>query len=158
MHAMTCGLALAVALSLADPAVAVSAARPHWTAGDPVAVADEPLFVDIVARADRLKTTAEAWTSADLSALLGGPDWAGFKAEALALADRDMQGHLVLAERGVDGDLKCILRGISEDIPLRLTAMEAATTDADRAAALSDLVHLLDDNVAVIIAPPQPEV
>jgi len=31
-------------------------------------------------------------------------------------------------------------------------------SDAQRAAALSDLVHLLDDNVAVITAPPQPEV
>ncbi|MBU1324831.1 MAG: hypothetical protein KJ676_06275 [Alphaproteobacteria bacterium] len=155
---MSCGLALAVALSLTDPAVATAAAQPAWQAGDPVTVAEEPLFVDIVARAGKLKTTAEGWAAMDLAAVLGGPDWAGFKTDALALADRDMQGHLVLKERGVDGDLKCILRGISEDIPVRLTAFESAASPEERASALSELVHLFDDNVAVITAPPQPEV
>jgi hypothetical protein len=155
---MSCGLALAVALSLTDPAVATAAAQPAWQAGDPVVVAEEPLFLDIVARAEKLKITAEGWAAMDLAAVLGGPDWAGFKADALALANRDMQGHLVLKERGVDGDLKCILRGISEDIPVRLTAFEAAATPEERASALSELVHLFDDNVAVITAPPQPEV
>jgi hypothetical protein len=94
----------------------------------------------------------------DLAVVLGGPDWTAFKADALALADRDMQGHLVLKERGVDGDLKCILRGISEDIPVRLSAFESAASPEERASALSELVHLFDDNVAVITAPPQPEV
>lgn len=155
---MSCGLALAVALTLTDPSVAASAAQPAWQAGDPVAVADEPLFVDIVARAGRLKGTAEAWAGRDLSALLTGPDWATFKTDALALAERDMQGHLVLKERGVDGDLKCILRGISEDIPVRLTAFETAASAEERASALAELAHLFDDNVAVITAPPQPEV
>jgi hypothetical protein len=79
-------------------------------------------------------------------------------AEALALADRDMQGHLVLAERGVDGDLKCILRGISEDIPVRIAAVEAAATPAERRVALDELAYLLNDNVEVITAPPQPPV
>ncbi|MBX9576378.1 MAG: hypothetical protein K2X07_12155 [Caulobacteraceae bacterium] len=155
---MSCGLALAVALSLTDPAVAAAAAQPAWTPGDPVTVAEEPLFVDIVARAGKLKITAEGWASMDLAVVLGGPDWTAFKADALALADRDMQGHLVLKERGVDGDLKCILRGISEDIPVRLTAFESAASPEERASALSELVHLFDDNVAVITAPPQPEV
>jgi hypothetical protein len=155
---MSCGLALAVALSLTDPAVATAAAQPAWTPGDPVTVAEEPLFVDIVARAGKLKITAEGWASMDLAVVLGGPDWTAFKADALALADRDMQGHLVLKERGVDGDLKCILRGISEDIPVRLTAFESAASPEERASALSELVHLFDDNVAVITAPPQPEV
>lgn len=155
---MSCGLALAVALSLTDPAVATAAAQPAWTPGDPVTVAEEPLFVDIVARAGKLKITAEGWASMDLAVVLGGPDWTAFKADALALADRDMQGHLVLKERGVDGDLKCILRGISEDIPVRLSAFESAASPEERASALSELVHLFDDNVAVITAPPQPEV
>jgi len=155
---MSCGLALAVALSLTDPAVATAVAQPAWTPGDPVTVADEPLFVDIVARAGKLKITAEGWASMDLAVVLGGPDWTAFKADALALADRDMQGHLILKERGVDGDLKCILRGISEDIPVRLTAFESAASPEERASALSELVHLFDDNVAVITAPPQPEV
>jgi len=155
---MSCGLALAVALSLTDPAVATAASQPAWTPGDPVTVAEEPLFVDIVARAGKLKITAEGWASMDLAVVLGGPDWTAFKADALALANRDMQGHLVLKERGVDGDLKCILRGISEDIPVRLTAFESAASPEERASALSELVHLFDDNVAVITAPPQPEV
>jgi hypothetical protein len=154
---MSCGIALAVALTLTDPAVATSAALPAWSPGDPVAVADEPLFQDIVARAGRLKATAEGWSGVDLTTLLAGPDWAAFRADSLALAERDMQGHLVLKERGVDGDLKCILRGISEDIPVRLTAFETAGSDAERASALSELVHLFDDNGAVITAPPQPE-
>lgn len=155
---MSCGIALAVALTLTDPAVAASAAQPHWTPGDPIVVAAEPLFVDIVDRAGRLRGLAEGWAGADLSALLAGPDWAAFKVDAMALSERDMQGHLVLKERGVDGDLKCILRGISEDIPVRLTAFEAATSDAERASALAELAHLFEDNVEVITAPPAPEV
>ena len=57
-----------------------------------------------------------------------------------------------------DGDLKCILRGIAEDIPLKLDAVEAATSPAARATALSELTYLLNDNVEVVTAPPQPEV
>jgi hypothetical protein len=68
-----------------------------------------------------------------------------------------MQGHLILAERGTDGDLKCILRGIAEDIPVKLDAVEQATTPEARALALSELSYLLNDNVEVITAPPQPE-
>ena len=67
-----------------------------------------------------------------------------------------MQGHVTLRERNVDGDLKCILRGISEDLPGRLDAVETAPDDRERSVALSELSHLLDDNAAVILAPPQP--
>ena len=63
-----------------------------------------------------------------------------------------------MAERGTDGDLKCILRGISEDMPKKVEAVQAAATPAARAEALSDLSYLLNDNVEVITAPPQPEV
>lgn len=69
-----------------------------------------------------------------------------------------MQGHLILKERGTDGDLKCILRGISEDMPKKVAALEAAATPTERRAALDDLAYLLNDNVEVITAPPQPEV
>ena len=154
---MSCAAALALALSFTDPAVAQAAAMPAWSAGDPVSVASEPLFADIAARAARLKATAEGWASADLAAVQSGADWSTFKSDALALADRDMQGHLVLKERGVDGDLKCILRGISEDIPVRLTAFETAASPEERASAMAELAHLFDDNAAVILAPPQPE-
>ena len=65
---------------------------------------------------------------------------------------------MVLKERGTDGDLKCILRGIAEDIPVKIAAVEAATTPAERRLALEELHYLLNDNVEVITAPPQPEV
>jgi hypothetical protein len=74
------------------------------------------------------------------------------------LAEMDMQGHRRLAERGTDGDLKCILRGIAEDLPLKLSAVEASPEGAKRDAALTDLGYLLRDNVEVITAPPAPEV
>lgn len=158
---MSCGLAVAAALLLTDPNVAISAARPPAAPGAPVAVASEPLFADIVARASVLKAVTESWTAsgaADGAGFFGSTDWAEFRAGAEALAELDMQGHLILKERGVDGDLKCILRGISEDIPGRLAAVEAATSSQERAVAVAELTHLFDDNAAVITAPPQPEV
>ena len=74
------------------------------------------------------------------------------------LAALDMQGHLILKARGTDGDLKCILRGIAEDMPLKVAAVAAAATPAERRLALEELHYLLNDNVEVITAPPQPEV
>jgi len=149
---MSCGIAIAAALLLSDPNVALAAAQPVAVAGAPISVASEPLFADIVTRSSALKAVVDGW---------GGtvePDAFGaFKAQADQLAAMDMQGHLVLKARGTDGDLKCILRGISEDIPLKLAAVEAATTPEARATALSELAYLLNDNVEVITAPPQPE-
>ena len=158
---MSCGVALAVSLLLSDPNVAMAAAQPPAPADAPVSVAGEPLFVDIVARSGRLRGEVQAWMAAgaaDRAEFFTGPDFSGFKARAGELAALDMQGHLVLKERGVDGDLKCILRGIAEDIPVKLSAVEAASTPAERNVALDELHYLLNDNVEVITAPPQPEV
>lgn len=158
---MSCGVILAVSLLLSDPNVALAAARPPTVADAPVSVAGEPLFADIVARSGALKGVVQGWmeagvmTQADFAA---GPAFTGFKAEAVELAALDMQGHLILKERGTDGDLKCILRGISEDIPVKVAAVEAAATPTERRVALDELVYLLNDNVEVITAPPQPEV
>jgi hypothetical protein len=149
---MTCGIALAAALLLSDPNVALAAAEPAAVAGAPVSVASEPLFADIVARASALKALSQG--SAPEATPAG---WAGFRAQATELAGLDMQGHLILAERGVDGDLKCILRGIAEDIPVKLDAVEAAASPEARALALSELTYLLNDNVEVITSAPQPE-
>lgn len=150
---MSCGLALAAALLMSDPSVALAAAQPVAVPGAPVSVASEPLFADIVARASALKALASGFTP---DAVPSG--WTDFRTQATALADLDMQGHLILAERGTDGDLKCILRGIAEDIPVKLDAVEAADSPAARATALSELTYLLNDNVEVVTAPPQPEV
>ena len=148
---MSCGIAIAAALLLTDPNVALAAAEPVAVAGAPISVASEPLFADIVSRAGALKTVVEGWNGVLT-------DFDAFKIQAQELAALDMQAHLILKERGTDGDLKCILRGISEDIPLKVSAVEAAATDETRATALAELSYLLNDNVEVITAPPQPEV
>ncbi len=158
---MSCAAALAVALMLSDPNVALAAAQPPAAAEAPVSVAGEPLFADIVARSGALKGVVRGWIEAGVmnqADFAAGPAFTGFRARAVELAALDMQGHIVLKDRGVDGDLKCILRGISEDIPVKIAALEAAATPAERRVALDELAYLLDDNAEVITAPPQPEV
>ena len=158
---MSCGDALAVSLLLSDPNVALAAAQPPALASAPVSVAGEPLFVDIVTRSTTLKTMVEGWGASgliDQDGFLNGAAFADFKVQANALAEMDMQGHLILKERGIDGDLKCILRGISEDMPKKVAAVETAATSAERRVALDELAYLLNDNVEVITAPPQPVV
>lgn len=146
---MSCGVMIAAALMLTDPAVAATAASTP-TAETPVA--GEPLFVDIVSRSQTLKGVVDGWIETGFDAAA----FAGFRQDAETLAALDMQGHVTLRERNVDGDLKCILRGISEDLPGRLDAVQEASDDRERSVALSELSHLLDDNAAVILAPPHP--
>jgi hypothetical protein len=146
---MFCGIAIAASLMLSDPNVALAAAAPAAVGGAPVSVASEPLFADIVTRSSSLKAIVDGWTGAPTG-------FDAFKVQALALAELDMQGHLILKARGTDEDLKCILRGISEDIPLKVAALETATTDEARAAAIAELSYLLNDNVEVITTPPPP--
>ncbi len=158
---MSCGVVLAVSLLLSDPNVALAAAQPPAPVSAPVSVAAEPLFADIVTRSGALKGVVQGWIEAGMmnqADFAAGPAFTGFKAQAEALAASDMQGHLILKERGTDNDLKCILRGISEDIPKKVAAFEAAATAAERRVALDELAYLLNDNVEVITAPPQPEV
>ncbi|WP_332659925.1 hypothetical protein [Brevundimonas sp.] len=158
---MSCGVALAVSLLLSDPNVALAAAQPPAPVAAPAPVAGEPLFADIVSRSGALKSVVQGWIDAGVmnqSDFAASPAFTGFKAQAEALAASDMQGHLILKERGTDGDLKCILRGISEDMPKKIAAVEAATTPAERRVALDELAYLLNDNIEVITAPPQPEV
>ena len=148
---MSCGIAIAAALLLSDPNVVLAAAEPAAVAGAPVSVASEPLFIEIVTRSAELKALVDGWN--------GTPtDFGAFRTRATELADLDMQAHLILEERGTDGDLKCILRGISEDIPVKIAAVEAAATPAERRVALDELHYLLNDNVEVITAPPAPPV
>jgi hypothetical protein len=158
---MSCGAALAVALMMSNPAVAEAAAVPPVAADTPISVASEPLFADIVTRSGALKAIVDAWAAskaADQSGFFAGAEYLAFKDRAHALAESDMQGHLILKDRGTDNDLKCILRGISEDLPKKLAAVEAAPNASQRAVALSELSYLLNDNVEVITSPPAPEV
>ncbi|MGH7028382.1 hypothetical protein [Brevundimonas sp.] len=156
---MSCGIILAAALLLSDPAVAEAAALPPVAADAPVSVAHEPLFADLVARSGSLKTMVDGWIAsgeADAEGFMAGAVFTGFKSQATDLAARDLQGHLVLKERGTDNDLKCILRGISEDMLKKVAAVEAAPNAAERKAALEELAYLLNDNVEVITSPPRP--
>ena len=125
-----------------SPAVAVSA--------PPSSVATEPLFVDIVKRADALKAAVDAWKGKE--GPLAGFD--SFKVQIDELSKLDMQAHLLLKERGTDGDLKCILRGISQDLPVRLKEVETAADPRARDMALKEMFWLLRDNVEVITTPP----
>jgi len=124
-------------------------ADPH-PAPPPAALQQEPLFVDIVSRAGRLKAEVAAFRNTAVSAR--------FKGEVAELSALDMKAHILLKERGTDGDLKCILKGISEDLPIKLKVLEDATTAPAREAAATDLAYLLNDNVEVITAPPAPPV
>lgn len=126
----------------------------------PASVASEPLFSDIVKRAGGLKARAEAYRKdlpktpdAVAKALKGFDVFQGQIGELSAL---DMKGHVTLKERGAVDDLKCILRGISQDLPGKLQAVADAKTVKDQDMALRDMVYLLNDNVEVITAPPQP--
>ncbi|ACL93688.2 hypothetical protein [Caulobacter vibrioides] len=138
------------------PALAVAQAP-----AAPASVADEPLFIDIVKRARQLKAQTEAYRAhlaktdqaAAASPLKGFDAFAGRIGDLAAL---DMKGHVTLKERGAVDDLKCILRGISQDLPEKLAAVRAATTIKAQDLALRDMVYLLNDNVEVITAPPQP--
>jgi len=126
----------------------------------PASVAGEPLFVDIVGRARKLKAQTEAYRAAlpkdpaAVAAALKG--WDAFGGKIGELSTLDMKGHVTLKERGAVDDLKCILRGISQDLPEKLKAVTEAKTVKDQDLALRDMVYLLNDNVEVITAPPQP--
>ncbi|CAN5344281.1 hypothetical protein BH10PSE4_BH10PSE4_11750 [soil metagenome] len=126
----------------------------------PASVASEPLFADIVKRAGGLKAQAEAYRkalpsdSAAVAKALKGFDL--FQGRIGELSALDMKGHVTLKERGAVDDLKCILRGISQDLPGKLAAVGDAKTVKDQDQALRDIVYLLNDNVEVITAPPQP--
>lgn len=159
---MTCSAALASALILTltgpTPVGAPPAAVLTGAATLDAALADEPLFRDIVTRAGVLKARVEAWTADGTGldpAFPASDAFRALKSEAEALAALDLQAHHWLAQRDADGDLKCILRGIAEDMPVRLAVIETTEGPA-RAEALAELAHLLDDNVAVILAPPPP--
>jgi len=150
---MSCGIALAAALLAVQPAASVTV--PAAAAQNPLAA--EPLYARIVQSAGALRATAAAWRTSDLKAratAVPPTGWAEFAQASAALAELDMQGHRDLAARGFDGDLKCILKGIAEDLPKKVEAVRAAPTGAAQDTALSELLYLLDDNVAVVTAPP----
>jgi len=152
---MPCFLPLAASLALAD-----SYALPRKPPTEVSPLVSEPLYADIISRARTLE--AEVGALEALPGLKASPGVVAVKrvralaAPAETLSRLDMKGHLDLEARHRDGDLKCILKGVSQDLPRKLAAVEAARTGAEEYAALDELHYLLDDNVGVITAPPEP--
>lgn len=148
---MSCdAVALAATLWMASAAPMAASPAPAATVSAPSSVASEPLFLDIVKRAEALKTEVDGWKGK--AGPLPGFD--AFAAQITELSGLDMQAHLLLAKRGTDGDLKCILRGISQDLPVRLKEVETAADPRARDMALKEMFWLLRDNVEVITTPP----
>lgn len=153
---MSCGLALALVLASASPQAAsaqtASVQMQLAAMAAPTALAQEPLYADIVARAKALNTRVRIYQAATGELT----DLGSFRSELEALAALDMQGHFDLKARNVDGDLKCILKGIAQDLPVRFAEVQAATTAEARITALKEMSYLLNDNVEVVTAPPGP--
>jgi hypothetical protein len=155
---MSCDVALAAFLMFSQAGPGVVAAPVPAVVQAPVSVAGEPLFKDIVGRAGKLKSQVEAYRQglAGQSGAMTLPNFDAFSDGITQLAALDQQGHEVLVARGTTDDLKCILHGISQDLPAKLAAVVAAKTGHDQDTALRDMDYLLNDNVEVITAPPQP--
>jgi hypothetical protein len=115
------------------------------------AISQEPFFAGLVTEAGRLKTETEGFTPTP--SLLTHPDFQTYAQAIKALSAGDLQGHKTLKARGTDRDLKCILTGLSRDLPIKLTAIEAAKNDADMKTALTNMADLLSDNIDVIVTP-----
>lgn len=115
------------------------------------AISQEPFFAGLVTEAGRLKAETEGFKPTP--DLLTHPDFQTYAQAIKALSAGDLQGHMTLKARGTDRDLKCILTGLSRDLPIKLTAIEAAKSDADMKTALTNMANLLSDNIDVIVTP-----
>jgi hypothetical protein len=155
---MSCDVALAAFLMFAQAGPAAPPPAVVAIVQAPASVAGEPLFTDIVGRAGRLKSQVDAYRKglAGASEAITLPQFDQFSEAITELSLLDEKGHGVLVARGSTDDLKCILHGISQDLPAKLAAVVAAKTGHDQDAALRDMSYLLNDNVEVITAPPQP--
>jgi hypothetical protein len=157
---MSCDVALAAFLVFAQAGPAAAAPPPMAAVADvaPASVAGEPLFKDIVGRAGALKSQVDAYRKsvAGASEAITLPQFGQFSQSVTELSLLDQKGHEVLVARGSKDDLKCILHGISQDLTAKLAAVVAAKTGHDQDLALRDMSFLLNDNVEVITAPPQP--
>jgi hypothetical protein len=155
---MSCdAISLSAFLWLAAVSPAAASPSSPVALAAPTPVAGEPLFVDIVDRAGRLKAQSEAFAKVNLDGQVSQlPGFSAYETAIAELSDLDMKGHVLLAARGTDGDLKCILKGISQDLPVKLKALEAAPDAKARLQAVKELTYLLRDNVEVITSPPAP--
>ncbi len=114
-------------------------------------ISQEPFFAGLVSEAGRLKAETEAFKPS--TTVLAQPDFQAYAQAIHALSVGDLHGHMTLKARGTDRDLKCILTGLSRDLPIKLTAIQSAKTDADMKIALTNMAELLSDNIDVIVTP-----
>jgi hypothetical protein len=154
---MSCDVAAAAFLMFAAVSGPPQASLIPTVAEAPPPVASQPLFVDIVGRAGKLKAQVESYRTkvTGSSALVALPGEDGLAADIGQLSALDQQGSDWLKTHSSDGDLKCILHGISQDLPVKLQAVKDAKTAHDEDLALRDMVFLLRDNVEVITSPPR---
>ena len=155
---MSCDVALAAYLFLASTGPAGPPPAQMAALEVPKPVASQPLFIDIVKRAGRLRGEVEHYRTPGLKGLAAFkplPGFDKFQSDVTELAALDMQGHVELAKSGQDGDLKCILKGISQDLPLKMKTLLGAQSGQAEDAALEDMFYLLRDNVEVITTPPK---
>jgi hypothetical protein len=155
---MSCDVAAAAFLMFAAAQGPSGASLQPAMAETPAPVASQPLFVDIVGRAGKLKAQVETYRSglAGAATTVVLPDADAFAAAIGQLSVLDQQGSDWLKLHSADGDLKCIMHGISQDLPTKLAAVSAAKTAHDEDLALRDMAYLLRDNIEVITAPPIP--
>ena len=91
-----CGVALAFALAITPASYSDAAPAPAARAEAPHSVAGEPLYADIIRRAQKLEAEVAALRTPDRKASATAAPLPGFdriKAEAAQLAELDMQGQ-----------------------------------------------------------------
>lgn len=144
LFALSAACLLMAPVTQAAPAIVATPVNP---------VSLEPFYADLLKRAQTLKGTTEAFAAAPSLSLLGDPAFTAYAGEIEALQALDLKAHYDLKARGTDNDLKCVLMGVSLDLPIRLEAIRAATTEAELKDTLEDMAYLLEDNIAVIRTP-----
>jgi hypothetical protein len=117
------------------------------------AISREPLYAGLVRSAKSLKADTDRFAAHPSLAVVSTPRFKTYARNIRALSAGDLKGHYVLRDRGTDSDLKCILLGVSRDLEIKMTAIEAAKTDADLGKAFHDMSDLLSDNIDVIVTP-----
>jgi hypothetical protein len=117
------------------------------------AISREPLYAGLIRSAKALKAETDRFAAHPSLGLVSTPMFKAYARNIRALSAGDLKGHYVLRDRGTDSDLKCILMGVSRDLEIKMTAIQAAKTDADLRKAFHDMSDLLSDNIDVIKTP-----
>jgi hypothetical protein len=113
-------------------------------------IASEPLYADIVNRAQKLRTKSLTLGKSSRLRLLTSAKFKTFGQNIEDLSSLNLKAHLDMKARGTDTDLKCVLMGVSRDLPKKLNDIKTSKTDADLKVNFERLSDLLRDNIEVI--------